>query len=492
MLPTFITIIVIVTVIVLWIISIQRRLVVLEENIKNAMSQIGMQLSSCFDALTALLDLTKSYAGHECETLNDTIKLRRVITAKSKPDDVLHQEGIISETLGRIVMVTEQYPELKANQTYIKTMDAVQTFENMLRTSYLIYNDSVTKLNREIRIFPVSMIATMMGFRQKDYLEEKGYIGEGASDVWKSLADKIELAPVTNYNVWVDGVQVTSANASDVLGDGKVSYTPAADGTPPILTLTGANISTAYEFDLNPFSKGMSGIYVKGDINLVLVDNNSIGGSSFDTTGAVSAGIFVSQGDLNISGTGSLISIAGKATTHSTGVNIENLNKSLTICDGANVTAIGGNGYYSRGVFVNGSLMIDGGSLTAMGDHSGDSSSSYGVYGGYLNSSFTTKNGGSLTAVGGNAKYTSAGAYFLNITNNIIVDGGTVTASAQKQAINVAPVFGGGYVHINTAGLNADGSGATVLNDSILASGIADYKYVKIEPFIRSTIPTLI
>lgn len=173
-------------------------------------------------------------------------------------------------------------------------------------------------------------------------------------------------------------------------------------------------------------------------------------------------------------------------------MNIENLNKSLTICDGANVTAIGGNGYYSRGVFVNGSLMIDGGSLTAMGDHSGDSSSSYGVYGGYLNSSFTTKNGGSLTAVGGNAKYTSAGAYFLNITNNIIVDGGTVTASAQKQAINVAPVFGGGYVHINTAGLNADGSGATVLNDSILASGIADYKYVKIEPFIRSTIPTLI
>ena len=271
MLPTFITIIVIVTVIVLWIISIQRRLVVLEENIKNAMSQIGMQLSSRFDALTALLDLTKSYAGHECETLNDTIKLRKVITAKSKPDDVLRQEGIIYENLGRIVLVTEQYPELKANQTYIKNMNAVQTFENMLRTSCLIYNDSVTKLNREIRIFPVSMIATMMGFRQKDYLEEKGYIGEGASDVWKSLADKIELAPVTNYNVWVDGVQVTSANASDVLGDGKVSYTPAADGTPPILTLTGANISTAYEFDLNPFSKGMSGIYVKGDINLVLV-----------------------------------------------------------------------------------------------------------------------------------------------------------------------------------------------------------------------------
>jgi LemA protein len=174
MLPTFITITVIVAVIVLWIISTQRRLVVLDENISNAMSQIGVQLSSRFDALSALLDLTKGYAKHESETLIETIKSRRsVITAKSTPDDVLRQEGVISEALGRIAMVTEQYPELKANQTYIKTMDAVQTFENMVRTSRLIYNDSVTKLNREIRMFPVSMIAGMLGFRQREYLVEQ-------------------------------------------------------------------------------------------------------------------------------------------------------------------------------------------------------------------------------------------------------------------------------------------------------------------------------
>lgn len=174
MLPTFITFIVIAAVIVLWAISTQRKLVVLDENISNAMSQIGVQLSSRFDALTALLDLTKGYAKHESETLIDTVKSRRsVITAKSTPDDVLYQEGVISEALGRIAMVTEQYPELKANQTYIKTMDAVQTFENMVRTSRLIYNDSVTKLNREIRMFPVSMIAGMMGFRQRDYLADQ-------------------------------------------------------------------------------------------------------------------------------------------------------------------------------------------------------------------------------------------------------------------------------------------------------------------------------
>ncbi len=174
MLPTFIAIIAIVLVVVLWAISTQRKLVVLDENISNAMSQIGVQLSSRFDALTALLDLTKGYAKHESETLIETIKSRRsVITAKSTPDDVLRQEGVISEALGRIAMVTEQYPELKANQNYIKTMDAVQTYENMVRTSRLIYNDSVTKLNREIRMIPVSIIAGTLGFRQRDYLEEQ-------------------------------------------------------------------------------------------------------------------------------------------------------------------------------------------------------------------------------------------------------------------------------------------------------------------------------
>ena len=157
-----------------WVMSTQRRLVVMDENINNAMSQIGVQLSSRFDALTALLDLAKGYAAHESQTLIETIKSRRsVITAKSTPQDVLQQEGVISEALGRISMVAERYPELKADKGYAKCMDAVDNYEKMVRTSRLIYNDSVTKLNREIRMFPVSLIAGMLGFRQRDYLEAR-------------------------------------------------------------------------------------------------------------------------------------------------------------------------------------------------------------------------------------------------------------------------------------------------------------------------------
>ena len=170
--PAAIAVLLIVAVIVLGVISVQRRLVMLDENISNAMSQIGVQLSSQFDALMTLLELTKGYAEYESEKLMETMKARRsLIMAKSTPEDVQCQEGIISEILSRIVIVTEQYPELKANQKFTKGMGAMDTYESMVRTSRLIYNDSVTKLNREIRMFPVSLIACILGFRQREYLE---------------------------------------------------------------------------------------------------------------------------------------------------------------------------------------------------------------------------------------------------------------------------------------------------------------------------------
>lgn len=165
--------IIVIVFLALWVISCRRRLVVMDENVNNAMAQIGVQLSSRFDMLTALLDLTKEYAAHESQTLIETIKSRRsAITAASTPDDVLKQEGIISETLGCIFMVEEQYPELKVNENYTKYMNAMDSYEKMVRISRLIYNDGVTKLNRELRMFPTSLLAEVFGFRQRDYLEE--------------------------------------------------------------------------------------------------------------------------------------------------------------------------------------------------------------------------------------------------------------------------------------------------------------------------------
>ena len=157
---------------VMWGISIQRRLAGMDENVNHAMSQIGVQLSSCFDALTVLLDLTKGYAAHESQTLIEMIRSHRSeIAATSAPQDVLQQERVISEALERILVVAEQYPDLKSNEKYARYMNAVDSYEKMVRISRLIYNDSVTRLNRELRMFPTFLLAGVFGFHRREYLE---------------------------------------------------------------------------------------------------------------------------------------------------------------------------------------------------------------------------------------------------------------------------------------------------------------------------------
>lgn len=163
--------IVIIVILILWFVSTQRKLVVMDENINNALSQIGVQLSSRWDALSALLDLTKGYAEHEYKTISDTIKMRTTISSKSTAQEVNEQENILTEAMGKIMAVAESYPELKANENYIKTMDSVNAYEETVRKSRLVYNDSVTKLNRAIRMFPTVLVAGILHIGSRDYLE---------------------------------------------------------------------------------------------------------------------------------------------------------------------------------------------------------------------------------------------------------------------------------------------------------------------------------
>ena len=102
---TAIIIIAIVAILVLWVISVQRKLVKQEEICKNGLSQIGVQLASRWDALKALAELTKGYSEHEYKTITDTIAQRRPITAASSSADANAQEN-----LGRIEYVLRQLP----------------------------------------------------------------------------------------------------------------------------------------------------------------------------------------------------------------------------------------------------------------------------------------------------------------------------------------------------------------------------------------------
>lgn len=169
---TLIIVAIIVVVLISWIISVQRRLVAMDENINNAMSQIGVQLTARFDALTGLLELIKGYDAHESETLLETVRARRtVITANSTAADVAAQENVITDALGKINAVAEQYPALRSAENYKQAMGAVERYEGSLRSARLVYNDCVTKLNRAVRMFPTSLIAGMLHFSAREYLK---------------------------------------------------------------------------------------------------------------------------------------------------------------------------------------------------------------------------------------------------------------------------------------------------------------------------------
>ncbi|MCQ2175507.1 MAG: LemA family protein [Bacteroidales bacterium] len=164
--------IIIIVLLVIWVISVQRRLVSKEELCKNALSQIGVQQASRWDALTALADMTKSYSEYEYKALRDVIAQRHPINSSSTVADANAQEGLLTNALSRIIAIGEQYPELKASETYVKTMDSINLYENQVRTSRMVFNDSVTNFNRLVRQFPNSLIAGLLGFSVKDYLVE--------------------------------------------------------------------------------------------------------------------------------------------------------------------------------------------------------------------------------------------------------------------------------------------------------------------------------
>ena len=156
--------------IIIWIIGVQRELVKLDEMVTNAMSQIGVQVTSRFDALTGLLDLVKGYNEHEYKSLTDIIKMRASIGANSTASDVNKEEGIFNQALGKVIAVAEQYPDLKSNTNYQNLMNSLNEYEDKVRKARLVYNDTVTKLNGRIRMFPTNIVAPMLGITQREYL----------------------------------------------------------------------------------------------------------------------------------------------------------------------------------------------------------------------------------------------------------------------------------------------------------------------------------
>ena len=163
--------IIVVALLVLWVISVQRKLVNQDELCKNSMSTIGVQQESRWDALSGMVELIKSYNEHEYNTLRDVIAQRRPIDGNSTAEEADLQENLMGQVASRLNVVIEQYPDIKANENYAKAMDAVDKYTNMVRTSKMVYNDTATNYNKLIRQIPDSFVASLFGFKVREYLK---------------------------------------------------------------------------------------------------------------------------------------------------------------------------------------------------------------------------------------------------------------------------------------------------------------------------------
>ena len=153
---TLIIIIVLAVIVIGYFISTQRSLVNLDELCKNALSQIEVQLNSRFDAVIALAKTAAQYAKHESETIIQTVQARggNSGVTPNTPAAINEQASLLTQMMGRLNVVFERYPELKASDLYKE-----------------VYNDTATKMNRMVRQWPSSIVASMLHFDQKDYLK---------------------------------------------------------------------------------------------------------------------------------------------------------------------------------------------------------------------------------------------------------------------------------------------------------------------------------
>ena len=167
---TTIILLVLAVIIIGYFVSTQRSLVSLDELCKNALSQIEVQLNSRWDAVLALAKMAAQYSKHESETLIQVIQQRRGADINS-PADVNEQQNALEQVMGRLIAIGEAYPDLKAADLFRETQEGVKQYEENVRMSRMIYNDTATKMNRMVRQWPSSIVASMLHFDLKDYLK---------------------------------------------------------------------------------------------------------------------------------------------------------------------------------------------------------------------------------------------------------------------------------------------------------------------------------
>jgi LemA protein len=162
----------IVAVLVLWIVGMYNGLIRLRNEVKNAWSQIDVQLKRRHDLIPNLMETVKGYMQHERGTLEAVTAARQqAVSVHGGVAEQAKVESMLSQTLKSLFAVAENYPDLKANQNFLALQEELASTENKIGFSRQYYNDAVLGLNNKIEMFPSNVIAGMFNFQKAEFFE---------------------------------------------------------------------------------------------------------------------------------------------------------------------------------------------------------------------------------------------------------------------------------------------------------------------------------
>jgi len=155
----------------LWIVMIYNGLVRLKVRTNEAWSDIDVQLKRRYDLIPNLVQTVKGYATHERELFEKVTKARANAMNAQNPEEKGQAENMLSGALKSLFAVSENYPDLKANDNFLELQRELSDTENKIQAARRFYNGNVRDLNTKIQIFPDSVVANMLNIKKKEFFE---------------------------------------------------------------------------------------------------------------------------------------------------------------------------------------------------------------------------------------------------------------------------------------------------------------------------------
>jgi LemA protein len=154
-----------------WGIFIYNGLVQMRQRANQAFADIDVQLKQRHDLIPNLVETVKAYASHEKETLDAVIKARNVAISAQGPQGQAAAEQQLSGALGRLIAISEAYPDLKANTNFNQLQDKLTHLEDKLSAARRFFNNAVSEYNASIEAFPAALFAKEIGFKPREFFD---------------------------------------------------------------------------------------------------------------------------------------------------------------------------------------------------------------------------------------------------------------------------------------------------------------------------------